>query len=93
MVTIYHNLFRNYFSDLGFVMTEKEFLKGVGASIAKIRRAKGLSQIDVCSKLNMEKSYLSAIENGHQNVTLITCKQIADALDVDIRELLVRTKD
>ncbi len=73
-------------------MTDEEFLRGVGAKIAEIRKAKGMSQLDVCSKLNFEKTYLSAIENGRQNITLLTCKQIAEALDVDMRELLVSTK-
>jgi transcriptional regulator with XRE-family HTH domain len=73
-------------------MTDQEFLNRVGAKIAEIRKAKGMSQLDVCSKLNFEKTYLSAIENGRQNITLLTCKQIAEALDVDIRELLEHTK-
>ncbi len=73
-------------------MTDQEFLKGVGAKIATVRKAKGMSQLDVCSKLNFEKTYLSAIENGRQNITLLTCKQIADAMDVEVVELLVKTK-
>lgn len=51
-----------------------------------------MSQRDVCSKLNFEKTYLSAIENGRQNITLLTCKQIAEALDVDMKELMVSMK-
>ena len=89
---IYHNLCWIDFPDLGFVMTDQEFLSDIGARIAEMRKDKGLSQFDVCSKLDMDKTYLSAIENGHQNITLITCKRIADALDSDIRELLVSTK-
>jgi len=89
---IYHNLSCIDFSDLGFMMTDKEFLKAMGARIAEIRKAKGMSQIDVSSKLRFEKTYLSAIENGHQNITLLTYKQIADALEVDMGELVVGTK-
>jgi len=73
-------------------VTDQEFLKGVGTKIASVRKAKGMSQLDVCSKLNFEKTYLSAIENGRQNITLLTCKQIAEALDVDMRELVVGMK-
>ena len=72
--------------------TDKEFLIALGAKIAELRKAKGMSQLDVCSKLKFEKTYLSAIENGRQNITVITCKRIADALEVDIRELLVVTE-
>ena len=73
-------------------MTDKEFLKAMGARIAETRKAKSLSQLDVCSKLDMDKTYLSAIENGHRNITLLTYKQIADALEVDLKELVVGTK-
>ena len=72
-------------------MTDKEFLKAMGTRIAETRKAKGLSQLDVCSKLDMDKTYLSAIENGHRNITLLTYKQIADALEVDLKELVVAT--
>ena len=72
-------------------MTDQEFLSGIGARIADMRKDKGLSRFDVCSKLDMDKTYLSAIENGHQNITLITCKRIAEALDLDIRELILPT--
>ncbi len=73
-------------------MTDQEFLKGVGTKIVLARKANGMSQLDVCSKLNFEKTYLSAIENGRQNITLLTCKQIAEALDMDVKELVVSTK-
>ena len=85
---IYHNLIGIDFRDLGFLMTDQEFLVSIGKRIAEIRKAKGLSQMDVCAKLNFEKTYLSAIENGHQNITLLTYKQVADALDVEIQNLL-----
>ncbi len=60
----------------------------MGARIAAKRKEKSLSQLDVCAKLKMDKTYLSAIENGHQNPTLVTLKAIADALSVEVKELV-----
>jgi len=66
--------------------TEKKFLKRVGTNIAKLRRSKGLSQLDVCSLIKMEKSNLSSIENGRQNVTSLTLLKIAKAIGVEVHQ-------
>lgn len=66
-------------------MTEQEFLKRIGKSIAKIRKEKGFSQNELCAIINMEKSNLSAIENGRQNTSALTLKRIADAMNVEVK--------
>ncbi|PCE62690.1 DNA-binding protein [Sediminicola luteus] len=68
-------------------MTKREeyFLKKIGRNIAKERRSKGLSQLDLCSIIKMEKSNLSAIENGRQNVTSLTLLRIANAIGVEVK--------
>jgi len=65
-------------------MTEQEFLITMGKRISELRKSSGMSQVDVCSLINMEKSNLSAIENGRQNATSLTLKKIADALGIDV---------
>lgn len=65
-------------------MNDQEFLIELGNRIAKIRKAKGYSQLDLGTIIDMEKSNLSAIENGRQNPTSLTLKKIADALDVEV---------
>lgn len=67
-------------------MTEQEFLIQLGKSIAKTRKQKGISQNELCAIINMEKSNLSAIENGRQNASSLTLKRIADALNVEVKE-------
>lgn len=65
---------------------EKEHLKFLGKKIAQKRRSKKLSQLDVCAIIDMEKSNLSAIENGRQNVTALTLLKIGNAIGVEIKE-------
>ncbi len=65
---------------------EQEFLRRVGKNIAKLRKSKGLSQLDVCAEIKMEKSNLSSIENGRQNVTSLTLLKIAKAIGVEVKE-------
>ena len=81
---IYHNLTFCFYLEIGQVMTDQEFLKQLGKSISTCRKAKGMSQLDLCAIINMEKSNLSAIENGRQNVTSLTLKKIASALSTDL---------
>ena len=65
-------------------MNESEFLIQLGKRIAKLRKDKGFSQLDVGALINMEKSNLSAIENGRQNPTALTLKKIADAINIEV---------
>lgn len=67
--------------------SDKNFLKALGRNIAYNRKAIGLSQLDLCAKINMEKSNLSAIENGRQNVTTLTLLKISNALGIDVKSL------
>lgn len=69
-------------------MKDEEFLKQLGQKIKEIRQSKGMSQVDVCSRLNMDKTYLSAIENGKQNLSILTLKQILEAMGVNADELI-----
>ena len=67
---------------------EQEYLLRVGQNIAKARKRKKLTQVDVCVELKMDKPYLSSIENGRQNPTLLTLKKLADAIGVEVEEFL-----
>ena len=64
---------------------EGKYLKRLGKNIAETRKSKGFSQLDVCAVISMEKSNLSAIENGRQNPATLTLKKIADALGVEVK--------
>jgi len=67
-------------------MTKEEikYLKSIGKNIASLRRENGFTQLDVCDLINMEKSNLSAIENGRQNATMLTLRKIALAINVEV---------
>lgn len=68
------------------IKTETEFLIRLGRKIAKIRKEKGFSQSDLGSHINMEKTNLSAIENGRQNAASLTLKKIADVLGCKVED-------
>ena len=62
--------------------------KKLGDNIKRIRTAKGMTQGDLCRKLELDRSYMSNVENGNKNPTLATIEKIAKALGVSIDELM-----
>lgn len=67
-------------------MTENTFLKKLGNNVAKIRKNKGMTQLDLCVKIEMEDSYLSSIENGRQNPSALTLLKIAEGIECEVQE-------
>ena len=60
----------------------------LGQNIKKIRTRKGMSQGDICRSLDMDRGYMSAIENGKKNITIQQLERLARALGVSSDELL-----
>ena len=60
----------------------------LGKNIKRIRTRKGMSQGDICRALDMDRGYMSAIENGKKNITIQQLKRLAQALGVSADELL-----
>ncbi|MFH4963694.1 helix-turn-helix transcriptional regulator [Gaetbulibacter sp. M235] len=69
--------------------TEKAYLYTIGRNIARLRKQNKFSQLDVCAEIKMEKSNLSAIENGRQNASILTLKRIADTIGVDVGDFFI----
>jgi len=59
-----------------------------GDNIKKIRTRKGMSQGDICRAIDMDRGYMSAIENGKKNITISQLEKLAQALGVSVDKLL-----
>ena len=62
--------------------------KKLGANLKKIRTKKNISQGDIARKLEVDRGFISNIENGKTNPTLATISKLAQALDVSSDKLL-----
>jgi transcriptional regulator with XRE-family HTH domain len=62
--------------------------KLVGRNFLKIRKEKGLSQEEVEERSGFSQQYLSDLENGKRNPTVITLYELAKALNVGYLDLL-----
>lgn len=69
-------------------MENEEFLFKLGQKIRILRTKKGYSQMGLAEKANGEKTHIGDIELGKTNPSILYLKQIADALECDIAELL-----
>lgn len=58
-----------------------------GARLHDLRKAKGMSQEDLAFAADLDRSYLSAIERGKRNLSLVNIHRIAGALGVGAGEL------
>ncbi len=61
--------------------------KRFGTKLAYVRKSKKLSQIKLAEIVNMNFNYIGQIERGEANVTIKTIKILADALDIEVKEL------
>ena len=59
-----------------------------GNNMKRIRTKKKMSQGDIARALEVDRGYISNIENGKKNPTLATVAKIANALGVSPDELL-----
>jgi len=60
----------------------------VGRNFARIRRAKGLTQEEVAEVSGFSQQYLSGLEQGHRNPTVVTLFELAQALRIRPVDLL-----
>ena len=60
----------------------------VGANFARLRRAKGLTQEQVEALSGFSQQYLSGLEQGRRNPTVVTLHALAQALGTTPIELL-----
>ena len=63
-------------------------LKAFGIRIKAIRLQRGLSQEQLGLIAELDRTYISGIERGLRNVSLINLKRLAIALNIEPAELL-----
>jgi DNA-binding XRE family transcriptional regulator len=63
-----------------FILYQYGIRKKLGENLRKLRLKKNLSQGDLATALEVDRAYISNIENGRMNPTLSTLEKIANAL-------------
>jgi methanogenic corrinoid protein MtbC1/DNA-binding XRE family transcriptional regulator len=65
-----------------------DHLQSLGRKVQGIRRDLGWNQQQLANSANLDRTYISAVEHGKQNLTLGAIVKLADALGVELVQLL-----
>lgn len=61
----------------------KQWQSEFGVRLRELRSAKGLSQLELANLADLDPTYISAVEQGRRNITLVNIRALAQALGVD----------
>lgn len=66
---------------------DPKFLKLLGKQIRFIRESKGLTQASLGDLCDNHAEQIGRIERGEYNVTICSLRNIADALDISLKDM------
>jgi transcriptional regulator with XRE-family HTH domain len=58
-----------------------------GQKVREARIALGISQKELAFRSGIHRTYISSVERGERNITIVNMKKIADALGVSLNNL------
>ncbi len=68
--------------------SEQKTMAEFGIKVRQLREAEGLSQEKLAEHTDVHRTYISGIERGRQNISLLTMKKLSQALSVEMKELV-----
>lgn len=71
------------------MIKETRLLQTFGRNLRRIRQEKGLSQEVLALEAELDRTYISGVERGRRNISLINLYRIAAALKVPAHHLLL----
>lgn len=60
----------------------------LGEAVRAARQDKGVSQEALAFESGLDRTFISAVERGVRNPSLVSVYALADALDVDVHQLM-----
>ena len=70
-------------------MDEVQLLNNIGIRVRSARLALGLSQEKMALDCGLDRTYVSSVERGKRNVSLVNIHRLASALGVTASDLLL----
>ena len=65
-----------------------EILKQFSVRVKKLRSRRGITQEDLAALSGLSRQYISDVERGQRNISLLNIEKIAKAFGITISELL-----
>jgi putative transcriptional regulator len=69
-------------------MDKRDFLKKLGENVIKLRSEKNWSQSDLARACFKDRQSIERLENGKTNPSAFYLKEVADALEIPVNQLL-----
>jgi transcriptional regulator with XRE-family HTH domain len=61
--------------------------KRVGGNVRRLREKQGISQEELADRAALHRTYISGVERGVRNPTIVVLEKVADALGVELSAL------
>ena len=61
--------------------------KRIGWNLRRLRKERGITQEDFATDSGFDRGYISGVERGVRNPSVLVLERIAKALEVDVGEL------
>ncbi len=58
----------------------------IGLRIKEIRKSKDLSQEKLANLVGLDRTYMTSVENGKRNVSIVNIKKICDGLEISLND-------
>ena len=66
--------------------TKAGFLKKIGTRVFQLRQQRGWSQEEFAHRAGLHRTYISSLERGQRNISLLNVQAIAEAFDITISQ-------
>lgn len=63
-------------------------LSAIGRRILELRKERGWSQQELAARASLDRTYISTVEHGKQNITIGAAVKIADALETSLSHMI-----
>ena len=73
------------------IMNKKSISITFGERVREIRVSKNLSQEQLADLSNVHRTYIGMVERAEKNITLVNMQKIANALEVNIEDLIIES--
>lgn len=70
------------------MISEHDILNLFGENVRKYRRILDISQEELAHRSDLHRTYIGMIERAEKNITLVNMQKIANALEVNIEDLI-----
>ena len=69
-----------------------EIKKAFGEAVREIRISQGKSQEQLAFDSNLDRTYISGVERGIRNISVVNIQKLAEAFDISLTELFEKVE-